>query len=271
MDRFQTKNKNGNSDSSFRDFWDWTGRSFPSLVHAPSTRYYRECEQRLFRKYFPNLKDKKVFKTDLWDEAKNTQILKWASEQGAKVFGLDISFPMVEEARRIFSCSEGASGLVVSDLRQVAFARDSFDYIYSMGTIEHFREYRVALKECYRVLKRGGIAIIGVPNRWDPFLRPSMVSFLYWLNLYSYGFEKSFSMRSLERLLRSVGFRVLDRSGILFMPGWLRMADLALHVTHPMLAAFTAPLIRPFAYLYRKFPALHRHGYLIACVVQKPS
>ena len=271
MDELQAKRENKISDSGYRDFWDWTGKSFPSLVDASSTNYYRKCEQMLFRKYFPDLKEKKVFKTDLWDEAKNTQILKWASEQGAKVFGLDISFPMVQKARKIFSQSDGGSGLIVSDLREIAFAEESFDYIYSMGTIEHFREHRKALDECFRVLKKGGIAIIGVPNKWDPFLRPAMVSFLYKLGLYSYGFEKSFSMRTLERLLSSVGFRVLDRTGILFMPGWLRMVDLYLHVKHPRLTVFTAPLITPFAFLYRRFPALQRHGYLIACIVQKPD
>jgi SAM-dependent methyltransferase len=271
MGGFQTKKKNKTADSKYRDFWDWTGRSFPLLVDAPSTHYYRQCEQMLFRKYFPELQAKMVFKTDLWDEAKNTQILKWASDQGAKVFGLDISYPMVQEARKIFPQSGGASGMIVSDLRAIAFAAESFDYIYSMGTIEHFREYKQALDECFRVLKKGGIAIIGVPNKWDPFLRPAMVSFLYWLGIYSYGFEKSFSMRALEQLLSSVGFQILDRDGILFMPGWLRMADLFLHVSHPRLTVFTEPLIRPFAYLYRRFPALRRHGYLIACVVQKPT
>ena len=258
------------SDSSYRDFWDWTGHSFPSLCGAPSTRYYLECEQMLLRQYFPVLEGMSVFKTDLWDEAKNTRILKWASLQGAKVFGLDISFPMVQEARKLFPPWAGPAGFIVSDLREIAFADESFDCLYSMGTIEHFREYGQALKECFRVLKKGGLAIIGVPNKWDPFLRPAMVSFLYRLNLYSYGFEKSFSMRSLERLLRSAGFQILNRSGILFMPGWLRMADLYLHVTHPRLTAITAPLIRPFSYLYKKVPSLRRHGYLIACVVQKP-
>lgn len=97
-----------------------------------------------------------------------------------------------------------------------------------------------------------------------------MVSFLYWSNLYSYGFEKSFSMRELEHLLRSAGFRILDRSGILFMPGWLRMADLYLVVIHPKLSVLTAPLIRTFTDLQRRFPALRHHGYLSACVVQRP-
>lgn len=140
-----------------------------------------------------------------------------------------------------------------------------------MGTIEHFREYKKALEEIYRVLKKGGRAIIGVPNKWDPFLRPVMVTVLYWLNLYSYGYEKSFSMRSLERIVRDVGFETLHRSGILFLPGSLRMLDLFVHVNWPRASVLLAPLIRPFAFLYKTFPSLRRHGYLIASIVKKPG
>lgn len=82
-----------------RTFWDWTGLHFPSLAGAPSTRYYRDCEITLFRVYCPQLKGMKVFKTDLWDEAKSTHILQWVQEQGAEVFGSDISWPIVSEAQ----------------------------------------------------------------------------------------------------------------------------------------------------------------------------
>lgn len=270
MEKYQSEQKNKSSDSNFRSFWDWTGQSMPSFFDAPSTRYYFECERILFDKYFPNLQGKKLFKTDLWDEAKNTQILKWVADQGAEVYGLDISFPIVQEAKKLFRHSKEKYGIIISDLRYIAFTDESFDCIYSMGTIEHFRESFHALKECFRVLRKGGIAIIGVPNKHDPFLRPVMVSFLYRLGLYAYGYEKSFSMRMLERMLREVGFRILDRTGILFMPGVLRMADLFIHVNWPKATVLTAPLISPFAYLYKKYPFLRRHGYLIACVVQKP-
>lgn len=252
-----------------RSFWDGTGKSIPPFHEAPSTQYYFECERTLFETFFPELRGKKVFKTDLWDEAKNTRILKWAADQGAEVYGLDISFPVVKEALNLFQRSRLAHGIIVSDLREVAFADESFDCIYSMGTIEHFREYTQALQEMYRVLKRGGIAIVGVPNKWDPFLRPVMVTFLNLWNLYGYGYEKSFSTRALECLLRDVGFEILDRNGILFMPGSLRMLDLFVHVKWPKASPLLAPLIRPFAYLYRRFPSLRRHGYLIACVVRK--
>jgi SAM-dependent methyltransferase len=243
----------------------------PAFHGAPSTQYYLECEKTLFESFFPDLKGKKLFKTDLWDEAKNTRILLWAVGQGAEAYGLDISFPVVKDTKDLFRGSMSQGNIIVSDLRQIAFSDESFDFIYSMGTVEHFKEYRLALEEIYRVLKKGGRAIIGVPNKWDPFLRPAMVTFLYWLKLYGYGYEKSFSMRNLERMLKDVGFETLHRSGILFMPGSLRMLDLFVYVNWPKASVLLAPFIRPFAFLYRKFPRLRRHGYLIASVVQKPG
>ncbi len=263
--------KTSTPNSSYRSFWDGTGESFPAFHGAPSTKYYFECERTLFESFFPGMEGKKIFKSDLWDEAKNTRILKWAADRGAEVYGLDISYPIVKDTQDLFRRSSLKCGIIVSDLRQIAFDDESFDYIYSMGTIEHFKEYRQALGEIYRVLKKGGRAIIGVPNKWDPFLRPVMVTFLNWLNLYGYGYEKSFSMRRLERMLQDVGFEILERSGILFMPGSLRMLDLFVHVNWPKASFIMAPFIRPFAFLYKSFPSLRRHGYLIASVVQKPS
>lgn len=256
--------------SGYRSFWDWTGINFPSLAEAPSTGYYRECEMRLFSTYFPALAGKSVLKTDLWDEAKNTKILRFASDAGADVYGIDISKEILKGAEAAFSGSTGRRGFIVSDVRAIAFKEGSFDGLYSMGTIEHFKEHGRAVQECFRVLKKGGTAIIGVPNARDPFLRPLLVGVLYRLGLYAYGYEKSFSLKALEKLLKQEGFEVVDRTGILFIPGWLRMADLWLHVRSPRLASLTAPAVSFFAFLHRRYPRLGRHGYLIACVVRKP-
>jgi len=255
---------------SLFSFWDWVGEHFPTLSGAPSTQYYFYCEKVLFQTYFPQLERKKVLKTDLWDEAKNSRILQWVEAQGAEVYGLDVSYQITKEAKDNFR--EGFSGgFIVSDLRRIAYDDESFHLIYSMGTIEHFPEYIQALKECYRVLRRGGYAFIGVPNKHDPFLRPLLVWVMSTMNMYAYGYEKSFSRRALERILQDVGFRVLDTSGILFMPGILRIFDLYLHVNWPKATVLTKPLISPFRFFFRKFPSLRRHGYLITSVVQKPS
>ena len=253
-----------------RSFWDWTGKYFPSLWGAPSTKYYFECEKSLFVDYCPDLEGKKILKTDLWDEAKNTHILHWTAQQGAQVYGIDISGPIVKEAAKIFNKGTAAR-FIINDVRQIAFASDSFDVIYSMGTIEHFREYRQALKECFRVLRPGGLIFLGVPNRWDPFLRPIMVGLMQALNLYSYGYERSFSRKQLEGMLIETGFEIRGLSGVLFIPGILRMIDLFFHVRAPAWTRITAPMIYPFSLLFRKFPFLRPHSYLICSVAHKPG
>src|SRR5450631_2228874 len=82
----------------YRDFWAGVGERFPDLGGAASTRYYADNEQRLFTEHLPPLAGLRVLKTDLWDEAKNTRILAWASRQGARVYGIAISEPIVMQA-----------------------------------------------------------------------------------------------------------------------------------------------------------------------------
>jgi SAM-dependent methyltransferase len=244
------------------------GERFPDLAGAASTRYYADNEQRLFTEHFPVLDGLWILKTDLWDEAKNTRILAWASRQGAHAYGVDISEPTVIQARSAFDrghCLKGAVG----DVRELPFRNASFDAIYSMGTIEHFDETERAVHEMARVLKPGGRAIVGVPNRHDPFLRPLFVTVLQAAGLYGYGYEKSYSRRALKQLLEDAGLEVVNETAILFIPGWLRMLDLACHSWCRPLAVVTGALVRPFAFLDRHVPAVRRHGYLLATVVTK--
>jgi SAM-dependent methyltransferase len=255
----------------YRRFWADVGDRFPDLGGAASTRYYADNERRLFREYFPPLDGLKIFKTDLWDEARNTRILAWAGMQGARTYGIDISEPTVFQARAAFD--PGPNGLrgAIADVRELPFRAASFDAIYSMGTIEHFDETEHAIGELARVLRPGGRAIVGVPNRHDPFLRPLLVSALQAAGLYAYGYEKSFSRRALRRMLERAGLTVVAETAILFIPGWLRMLDLACHSWCRPLAAVTGALVWPFAFLDRHVPWVRRHGYLLATVAMKPE
>jgi SAM-dependent methyltransferase len=250
--------------AAYRRFWHEVGEQFPDLGGAASTAYYLENEKRLLTEHVPDLARSEVLKTDLWDEVKNTRILQWVHAQGAVVFGVDISEPTVRQARAAFS--NGGLRAAVADVRSLPYRDGSFDAIYSMGTIEHFRDPETALREMHRVLRPGGRAVVGVPNRWDPFLRPLLASALQAARLYGYGYERSFSRRALRRMLEAAGFDVVAETAILFVPGWLRMADLALHSYFRPLAGLTALAVKPFAWLDRHVPAVRRHGYLIASV-----
>jgi lauroyl/myristoyl acyltransferase/SAM-dependent methyltransferase len=254
---------------AYRSFWEGVGRSFPSLKGALSTDYYFEGECLLIEEFLPELRGRSLLKTDLWDEARNTEILRWAAERGATPLGIDISAETVERARGVLAGHR--PGLFVADVRALPFRDGSVDHVYSMGTIEHFAEYRQAAAEIFRVLRPGGRAIVGVPNKLDPFLRPLLVHVLNAFGAYPYGVEKSFTQGELRRLLEAVGFRVVGSGGVLFMPGWLRMLDLIGHAHRPGLERVTRALVRPFVWLSRRVPAVRRHGYLIACGVEKPA
>ncbi len=84
--------------------------------------------------------------------------------------------------------------------------------------------------------------------------------------------EKSFTPGALQRLLESAGFRVTARTGILFIPGWLRMLELWLYTRRvPAHRRHHLRPVRLFAWLYRRFPAVRRHGYLTVCVAERPD
>ncbi|MEX2273853.1 MAG: class I SAM-dependent methyltransferase [Vicinamibacterales bacterium] len=255
------------SGATYRRFWADVGERFPDLDGAVSTRYYAENERRLFTDHFPSLAGLSILKTDLWDEARNTRILAWASRRGAVAYGVDISEPTLRQARAAFDA--GTLRSAVSDVRALPFRDASVDAIYSMGTIEHFDETQQAVAEMARVLKPGGRAIIGVPNRHDPFLRPLFATMLQAVGLYAYGYEKSYSRRALRAMLEREGFTVVAETAILFMPGWLRMLDLACHSWCRPLARLTGACVRPFIWLDTHVPAVRKHGYLLATVVDK--
>lgn len=64
--------------------------------------------------------------------------------------------------------NRGLKNVIVGDTRKLPYEDNSFDFVYSLGVIEHFPETQKAIEEHYRVCKPGGIILITVLNKNCP-------------------------------------------------------------------------------------------------------
>jgi len=83
-----------------------------------------------------------------------------AVSAGLEVFGIDISPVAVELAKKN---APGAS-VEVGDGENLPWPSDNFDYVTSLGSLEHYLNPQKGIAEIARVLKPGGTACIMLPN-----------------------------------------------------------------------------------------------------------
>ena len=253
-----------------REYWNNKAKSLQDFSQAPSTLFYREREIELLKKWLPRLVGKKFLSLDLWDEVHNTRILSWVYGQKGVPYGIDISDYQVQQVQQKFAKTGlGSNHFRVSDVRDIKFSDNVFDVVYGLGTIEHMPDYGKAVCEIYRILKHGGLAVIGVPSKHDPFLRPLMVTLMTWFDKYPYAPEKAFWWGEFKNLFWAAGFEIVEETGFVFMPGWLRMLDLYFELHAKPLTKITKLLLQPFFEWERKSGWARRHGYIMALVVRK--
>ncbi len=84
----------------------------------------------------------------------------YLAETAVGVTGFDISKAAVRLARRKYSRPR----FYVMDAQKLGFPDASFDFIISTENFEHLRDQRGHLVELRRVLRPGGLLLIGTPN-----------------------------------------------------------------------------------------------------------
>ncbi len=126
--------------------------------------YYKHLDtDRLITRHYRNLARQLQVST-------NQQVLDIAcgtggwlltcQQHGAQSYGIDISEKAIGFCKKIMS----ADHFHVADAEQLPFADSSFDLITCLGSLEHFRDQKVAIKEILRVAKPAAKIVISVPN-----------------------------------------------------------------------------------------------------------
>ena len=85
-----------------------------------------------------------------------------AANMGLEAHGMDLS----ESAIRT-GMGQTSASLLVSDGERLPYADGSFDYITSIGSLEHYLHMEQGVKEMARLLAPGGLACVLLPNTFS--------------------------------------------------------------------------------------------------------
>jgi SAM-dependent methyltransferase len=171
---------------------------------------------------FVQLEGKKIFKSDLWEEAIDLErsFCKGVLENYKNLFlaGIDISPFVVKRAIHIFAPLGGHFEFGIGDMKNIPYKSNSFDFIYSSGSIEHILDPQEALKEYYRILKPKGIAFISVPSRFSYYRILQEVAARLVKGLHYGQWEKKFTRKELQKMIEAEGFKLIKIKKILLNP-----------------------------------------------------
>lgn len=144
---------------------------------------------------------------------------------GFDVYGVDFSLEALQDVPLVAEANGAKITATGGDIRYLPFADNTIDLIFGGGVIEHMPDTAPVVRECYRVLRPGGLAFNTVPvvslgtvyrQVWGnipdvPVLRPLAelvhLRLLRRLGHLRFGYEKSFTVSTLRRLHRAAGFR----------------------------------------------------------------
>lgn len=142
------------------------------VMHASSQwRYDYEKSQQPFPKTLghapsPYLREKIVLDLGCFTGGRG---VCWAETYGIqKLYGFDVDSVFAEAARDFAGLRKADAAYVTAFAEDMPFGEAVFDTIVSWDVLEHVRDYSRVLRECWRVLKPGGQAILIFPPYYSP-------------------------------------------------------------------------------------------------------
>ena len=112
----------------------------------------------------------------------------WCAEKGVRtIIGIDKAFKVVRQAFKFAKFKNTTNvRFLQGEAENLPFHDGSFDVIKSYDVLEHVSHPEYVLKECERVLRKGGIALLVFPpfySPWGAHLNNTVTKFP-WLNVF---------------------------------------------------------------------------------------
>ncbi|MFB6089413.1 MAG: class I SAM-dependent methyltransferase [Candidatus Aenigmatarchaeota archaeon] len=221
------------------EYWDKTVKEMgESHLEFKIAQYKAKVHLELVKKWGSNLKDKRILKTDLFEEYFQRDSFFYPIDSEEK-FGLDICKEIVTNVHK----KDKNLKLCVTDVHRLPFEDESFDLIISNSTLDHIKKewVSVALGEMKRILKPGGQLILTIDSRENPLYMLGLFlgQRLHILPFYQ---DRCYSTNEIREIIENLGLRIEDTDSIF-------------HVIPPLshlLAFFEKRNIKYPEFLYKK-------------------
>lgn len=188
---------------------------------------------------------------------------------GCYFIGVDFNYGMLLTLKKYLDKKGYKNYLLIhADILNMPLKKNSVDYIYGGGVIEHLKDTKSIMKELYRVLKKSGVSFNTVPafNLWWltrcwnnipnlPIIKPILefihVSILNGsiLNKY-FGYELSYTFNNLKQIHKSIGFKDITAGAFVFHPSEKKLKSRLLRKFYMFLTSNI--LFSPVYYVYGK-------------------
>lgn len=154
----------------------WTHRPCGALdgFDEYTLEYFQAVERNRYEEYAPWMRHfvsfdafagQKVLEVGV---GQGTDLVQFA-KGGAEVFGIDITERHLDLAERNFALRGMHAELQRATAAAIPFADDSFDLVYSFGVLHHTDDTVRCISECRRVLKPGGVMLLGLYHTFSVF------------------------------------------------------------------------------------------------------
>jgi len=93
------------------------------------------------------------------------------SSKGFSMTGLDLSEKNIKEAKKRNILLKKGCEFFVGDAHNLPFKDETFDVVVSISAIRYVPNPEKAIKEMYRIVKKGGTVIVDFPNKKSPWFK----------------------------------------------------------------------------------------------------
>lgn len=133
------------------------------------------------------------------------------AKKGANAYILDYSKKALDQAVAYAKKQKINIHPIEADAYHIPLNDESVDVILHQGFLEHFRDPLVLLQEQARILRKGGIIVVDVPQKYTTYTIKKHIQIAQ--GKWFAGWETQFSIDELKKIVEEAGFEIVRSYG----------------------------------------------------------